>query len=62
MDNNIFYLTVSKTKVVLAICFVQLVQVEMKCWIDDGARNEKNFLPRSIILTVFVTPNTLQYL
>jgi hypothetical protein len=32
---------VSKTKVVLAIFFIQLVQVETKCWIEDGARNEE---------------------
>ncbi len=41
MDNNMFHITVSKTKVVLTICFIQLIQVEMKCWIDDGVRNEE---------------------
>ena len=41
MDNTIFNITVLKTKVVLAICFIQLVQVETKCWIDNRVRNEE---------------------
>jgi hypothetical protein len=41
MDHNGFYITVSKTKVVLAIHFIQLIQVEMKCWIDHGVGNEE---------------------
>ncbi|MFN9982482.1 MAG: hypothetical protein ACK53Y_21320, partial [bacterium] len=41
MDHNCFYITVSKTKVVLAICFIQLIQVEMKCYIDHRVGNEE---------------------
>jgi hypothetical protein len=41
MDHNGFYITVSKTKVVLAICLIQLIQVETKCWIDHEVWNEE---------------------
>jgi hypothetical protein len=41
MGNNFFDVTVFKSEVTLTICFIQLIQVETKCWIDDGVRNEE---------------------
>jgi hypothetical protein len=41
MDHNGFHITVSKTKVVLTIRLIQLIQVQTKCWIDHGVGNEE---------------------
>jgi hypothetical protein len=39
-----FYAAVSEYKVVLEICSIQLIQVEMECWVDYGIRNEEFLL------------------